>query len=193
MKTPADIRIADFERIALPHLGSLYGLARSIVHDGSEAEDLVQDTMLKAFRAFDTFERDSNCRAWLSRILVNTYINQYRRAKRARLYVEEARADVEPAEIEPIDDGMGDLATEPERLADLVDDQIRSALLSLPEEYRIVVVMSDLQGMRYQEISEALDIPLGTVRSRLSRGRDKLRRKLSRYAGTMGYATTTNG
>lgn len=181
--TGPDDRSARFEREALVHLDGLYGLALRLTGgDAARAEDLVQDTMLKAWRAWDRFERGSNARAWLSTILRNTFINDFRRRQRrpdpmAFEEVAERALFAEVADEDP-EGGFFDR---------LVDDEVVAAIDELPDEFRIAVVLSDLEGLGYEEISRAMGIPVGTVKSRLYRGRRRLQRSLYAYAREMGY------
>lgn len=181
--TGSDDRSARFEREALVHLDGLYGLALRLTGgDAARAEDLVQDTMLKAWRAWDRFEPGTNARAWLSTILRNTFINDFRRRTRrpepvAFEDVAERAVFVEVAEEDP-EGGFFDR---------LVDDEVIAAIDELPDEFRVAVVLSDLEGLGYEEISRAMGIPVGTVKSRLYRGRRRLQRSLYAYAREMGY------
>jgi len=181
---------SEFEALALPHLDSLYRTALRMTRKPEEAEDLVQETFMKAFRSFATFEPDTNFRAWLFKILTNSYINRYRKQQGnpARTSLEDvggflaseqaAEAAIEPAEAP----GLLEAALE-ERF----DQEVKHALDDLPEDFRQVVVMALVEGMSYKEIAQALDCPLGTVMSRLYRGRQVLRRRLADYARQQGY------
>ena len=169
-----------FEREALTHLDAMYRFARSLTRDAAEADDLVQETCVKALRAFDTFEEGSNCKAWLFRIMKNTFINRLRVMHR-----EIGLEDVgEPA----LGNGLQDpspLARGPEAAIILTaaGDQIRSALAAVPEDFRTVVVLADVEGLSYKEIADVAAIPIGTVMSRLFRGRRLLRDRLSAAMG----------
>lgn len=182
MTEPAE-RSARFEREALVHLDRLYGLALRLTGgDEPRAEDLVQDTVLKAWRAWDRFEPGTNARAWLATILRNTFINDYRRRSRRPdpvPYDEIADRSVFAEIVE--EDPEGDF------FARLVDDEVVAAIDELPEEFRVAVVLSDLEGLGYEEVSDAMGIPVGTVKSRLYRGRRRLQRRLYSYAKEMGY------
>lgn len=180
---------ARFERDALPLLDQLYGVARKYARSAADAEDLVQETMLKAYASFHTFEDGTNIRAWLFRILTNTWINSYRAAQRrpdevladtvtdAQLAAVAARSTVELASAE--------LAA----LEALGDDEVCHAVQSLPEFQRIVLYYADVVGFRYKEIAEILQIPVGTVMSRLHRGRRELRGLLAEIAVARGYVS----
>jgi RNA polymerase sigma-70 factor (ECF subfamily) len=157
----------EFEQAAVIHLEYLYGLAKALTHDSVFSEDLVQETYLKAYSNFDMFRRGTNCLAWLVRIMTNTYINHYHNNDIIR---EEPKGEARAIELVDVDD---------ERLLDnYVSDYIKRAINSLPGDYRIMVIMADLRGLTYQDIATFLGCPLGTMRSRLSRGRTLLKRKL---------------
>ena len=168
----------EFETQAVIHLEYLYGLARGLTHDSTFSEDLVQDTYLRAYRNFDMFRRGTNCLAWLIRIMTNTFINHYHKSKRRPIH-QELNHEICSGERNP-DGRMHDVsAVDDEKLLDyFVSDRIKKAINSLPGEYRVMVIMADLRGLPYQDIALHLGCPLGTVRSRLSRGRNILKRKL---------------
>jgi len=177
----------EFEAEALQHLGVLYESAFHLARDETAAEDLVQETCLRAFRFWDKYEKGTNCRAWLLRILRNTFINQYRRKS---IEVDQ----VDPSELDRYYNQLVETATIPgqrdpaqELFANLVDDEIIQAMERLPEEFREVVILSDLQDLSYKEIAEVLDCPIGTVRSRLSRGRKMLQSLLYDFAVQGGF------
>lgn len=173
-----------------PHVDSLYAMAVRMTRDRAEAEDLVQETMLKAFRYIDRYQVGTNARAWLSRILTNTFYNRHR-AKKARpeLLLTDDTYQLEERtaghETHPLDI---DVENEQELYRKLFCDEIRHALEALPPHYRIVVLLADLQELAYKEISEILEIPIGTVMSRLHRGRKDLRQRLKTYAKQEGFA-----
>jgi len=172
-----------FEQEALPHLDAMYRFARSLTRDGAEADDLVQETCVKALRAFDTFEKGSNCKAWLFRIMKNTFINRLRVIHR-----EISMDDMGDSASGNIVAGLPDpspLARGPEAAVILTaaGDQIRTALTAVPEDFRTVVVLADVEGLSYKEIAEVAAIPIGTVMSRLFRGRRLLRDRLSAAMG----------
>jgi RNA polymerase sigma-70 factor (ECF subfamily) len=175
-----------FEREAMPHMDALYRTALRMTKNESDAEDLVQETMIKAYRFWDKFEPGSNCRAWLFKIMTNIFINDYRSKSRAPVAVD----------VDDIDDNYlyGQLASQsdddnPERqlFAKIFDKDVRKAIEELPEDFRLVVVLSFLEGFAYQEIAEIADLQLGTVKSRLHRGRKLLQKRLLDYAITNGY------
>jgi RNA polymerase sigma-70 factor, ECF subfamily len=173
---------ASFEREALPHLDVLYRVALRLAGDPSAAEDLVQDTMLRAFRGWSGYRPGTNARAWLLTILRNTFINEYRRRKR-----EPISMDIEVAEPHAIYRDVADADPEGEFFSRIVDTRILEAVDRLPTPFREVVVLSDMEGLGYAEIAESLDIPVGTVKSRLFRGRRQLQRELYDHAVEMGY------
>jgi RNA polymerase sigma-70 factor, ECF subfamily len=176
-----------FERDALPLLDQLYGVARRYARSAADAEDLVQETMLKAYASFHTFEDGTNIRAWLFRILTNTWINSYRAAQRRP---DEVLADtVTDAQLAAVAArSAAELASaELAALEALGDDEVRQAVQALPEFQRVVVYYADVAGFRYKEIADVLQIPVGTVMSRLHRGRSQLRSLLAEIAVARGY------
>lgn len=176
----AEEKRREFEEIALQYMDSLYIAALRVTRDEIEAQDLIQDAYLRAYRFFDKFEKGTNFKAWLFKILKNLYINRYRRESKVVQMV-----DVSDAEA------SGDLPAvatpEDEIFDELFDDDVTNAMDSLPEEFRIVIVLSDLEGFSYKEIAEILNCPIGTVMSRLHRGRRLLRKSLHEYAEKCGY------
>lgn len=175
-----------FETEALPLLDQLYGAALRMTRNPADAQDLVQDTYMKAYQAFASFEPGTNLKAWLYRILTNTYINSYRKAQRQPL---QTSAD-ELLDWQVVDsashDAVGLQSAEVEALKRIPDSRISEALMALPEDYRMAVYYADVQGLAYKEIAEVLDIPIGTVMSRLSRGRKALRVALKDVAAEYG-------
>jgi RNA polymerase sigma-70 factor, ECF subfamily len=179
---------AEFEREALAHLDALYGAAYRLTRNPRDAEDLVQDALLRAYRFWDTFEKDSNCKAWLLRILTNTFINEYQRKKRSREVLDAAQAEQEAT------DGVlhhagADTQKSPEGLLleRSVSDDVQRALDALPDEFRTAVVLCDIEGLSYKEIAEIMECPVGTVMSRLFRGRRLLEAALKDFAVAAGY------
>ncbi len=177
---------SDFEREAMSHLSTLLAVGSRLTRSNSEAEDLVQDTLLKALRAQEHFTPGSNMRAWLLRILTNTFINRYRRGGLERSVLDGPDAD-------PLADGWIGASTmeamrDPESRAmrALLEKEIVGALDELPEEFRLAVVLSDVEELSYKEISEIMGCPIGTVMSRLHRGRRLLKRRLFEHARTLG-------
>jgi RNA polymerase sigma-70 factor (ECF subfamily) len=171
-----------FEREALTHLDAVYRTALRLSGDPSDAEDLVQETMLKAYRAWDQYERGTNAKAWLLTILRNTYINTYRRAKARPVMV-----DVN--EIEPYTVFRNVRSADPEAafFSQIVDDRVTAAIATLPDEFREVLVLSDTEDLSYAEIAATVGIPVGTVKSRLFRARQLLQKQLYDYALAEGY------
>jgi RNA polymerase sigma-70 factor (ECF subfamily) len=168
----------EFEQAAVVHLEYLYGLARALTHDSVFSEDLVQETYLKAYSNFDMFRRGTNCLAWLVRIMTNTYINHYHKNKKSPRH-QELNNEIVREEPKPEPRAIELVDVDDERLLDnYVSDYIKKAINSLPGDYRVMVIMADLRGLSYQDIATFPGCPLGTVRSRLSRGRTLLKRKL---------------
>ncbi len=172
----------------MPHINSMYNFAYRLTLDEDDANDLVQDTYLKAFRFIDSFERGTNAKAWLFRILKNSFINDYRKKSK-----EPAKVDYQDVETyynsEDVDRQITpDLRVE--ALQDMIGDEISNALNSLDVDFRTVIILCDLEGFKYDEMAKILDIPIGTVRSRLHRARNLLKEKLSEYAKKMGYKNT---
>jgi RNA polymerase sigma-70 factor (ECF subfamily) len=175
----------EFEREAIPHMDALYNFALRMTGDGDDANDLVQDTFLKAFRFFDKFEKGTNCKAWLFRIMKNTFINTYRKKSK-----EPDKVDYEDVEnfYENAKPSSTDSAhLEKEIYDNLLDDDISSAIASLPDDFKTVIILSDIEGFTYDEIADFIDCPVGTVRSRLHRARKMLFAKLHKYAQDKGY------
>lgn len=179
-----------FEREALPLLDQLYGGALRMTKNPSDAEDLVQETYMKAYQAFDSFKPGTNLRAWLYRIMTNLYINSYRKAQRqpSQLPTEEI-SDYQLYSTSS-HHSTGLESAEVEALKGIPDREISDALNALAEDYRMVVYYADIEGLAYKEIAEILDIPLGTVMSRLHRGRKQLRGALKEVAHSYGIDTT---
>lgn len=176
MPTPPSTETA-FERDVLPHLDLMYRVALRLTGDAASAEDLVQDAVLKAFRAWGTFRQGTNARGWLLTILRNTFINDYRRRRRTPVHV-----DLDVAEQHALVHEHAGQDPEGEFFHALVDDRIIAAIDALPEEFREVVVLSDVEGLGYAQIAETVGVPVGTVKSRLFRARKQLQAALLEYA-----------
>ena len=175
-------RRARFERDALPFLDQLYAAAMRMTRNPTDAEDLVQETYVKAFAAFHQFTEGTNLKAWLYRILTNTYINTYR--KRQREPQQSDAAEVEDYQLHRAEShsSAGLRSAEDVALEHLPDSDVKRALLEIPEEFRLAVYFADVEGYAYKEIAEIMGTPIGTVMSRLHRGRGKLRQRLASYA-----------
>ena len=180
-------KVREFEDVALVHLDLLYNSALQMTKNPEDAEDLVQETFVRAFRFFDKFEKGTNCKAWLFKIMRNNFINRYR--KKAK---EPTKVDFSEVENTYSGDIKEELLSEhgmrsAEKVFEtMVEDDVKNAMDSLPEEFRAAIILSDLEGFSYQEIAEALDCPIGTVRSRISRGRKYLQKKLFDFAKKKG-------
>ena len=177
-----------FERDALVFMDQLYAAALRYTKNPEDARDLVQDTYLKAFNSFHQFEEGSNLRAWLYRILTTTFINTYRKDQRRPQLASGELEDWQLAEAQSHTSDLGKSA-EVEALENLPDSDIKRALQEIPEEFRIAVYLADVEGFSYKEIAKIVEVPAGTVMSRLHRGRKLLREKLADYAKELGYST----
>jgi RNA polymerase sigma-70 factor (ECF subfamily) len=179
---------ADFERQAMPHIDSLYGAAYRLTRNPRDAEDLVQDSLLRAYRFWDSFEQDSNCKAWLLRIVTNTFINEYQRRKRSREILDAATAEQEATDGVLVHANAHDKMSPDRALLEAsVSDDVQRALEALPEDFRTAVILCDMQGLSYKEIAEIMECPVGTVMSRLFRGRKLLAAGLREFALAEGY------
>jgi RNA polymerase sigma-70 factor (ECF subfamily) len=179
---------ADFERDAMQYTRQLYSAAMRMTRNPSDAEDLVQETFLKAYRAYDTFEEGTNLKAWLYRILTNTYINKYRKESRRPTEVDLGTVEDFYLYRRVGSDESAEVArtTEDRVLDGLVEADIKKAVEDLPENFRLPVLLADLEGFSYKEIAEILDIPIGTVMSRLHRGRKAMQKSLWEFAVNRG-------
>jgi RNA polymerase sigma-70 factor (ECF subfamily) len=184
---------ARFAELAMEYMGSLYSAALRMTRNPADAEDLVQETYLKAYRSFGTFQEGTNLKAWLYKILTNTFINSYRARKRRP----------EQTELDEVEDlylyrRLGGLeaaaagrSAEEEVLDSFTDTEVKEALESLPESFRLAVLLADVEGFSYKEIADILDIPIGTVMSRLHRGRKALQKALFDFGMQRGLVAQT--
>lgn len=176
-----------YHREMIPHMTLLYNYALRLTGNEDDAKDLLQDTYLKAYRFIDKYEKETNAKAWLFRILKNSFINTYRKQARTPVQVE----------YDAVEEFVDLLKESSVRSADLrkdiydhlLEDEVVTAMESLTEEFRTIIILSDLEEMTYEEIAGILDIPLGTVRSRLHRARQAMQEKLYQYALKRGYIT----
>lgn len=179
---------ADFADDAMPFMNQLYATAMRMTRNPADAEDLVQETYLRGYRGYERFEAGTNLRAWLFRILTNTYINSYRKKQRRP----------KETDFEDVEDlylyrriGSGDAASlgqsaEDVLLEGLTEAEIKEAVENLPEQYRLAVLLADVEGFAYKEIAEILDVPIGTVMSRIHRGRNRLQKALYEFGRARG-------
>jgi RNA polymerase sigma-70 factor (ECF subfamily) len=174
-----------FEQEFLPHADALYTFAFHLTYKEEDAHDLVQDTFLKAYRFIDSYIAGTNAKAWLFKILKNTFINEYRRKSK-----EPNRVDIDDvAAYQDVDDTshVGSLDLREEVVQGLIGDEVTKAINQLPVDFRTVILLCDVEGFSYEEIAKIVDIPVGTVRSRLHRARNLLKDMLRNYAKTLGY------
>ncbi len=174
-----------FDQEFMPHIHSMYNFGYRLTLDRDDAKDLVQDTYLKAFRFIESFQKGTNAKAWLFRILKNSFINDYRKKSK-----EPSKVDYQEVETYYNSDEVDRQITPDlrvESLKDMIGDEISNALNSLDVDFRTVIILCDLEGFKYEEMAKILDIPIGTVRSRLHRARNLLKEKLKSYAQSMGY------
>jgi len=184
---------ARFTDLAMEYMPALYSAALRMTRNPSDAEDLVQETYLKAYRAFSTFAEGTNLKAWLYRILTNTYINTYRAARRRPEI-----ADVEDVEdlylyrhLAPVGGRDPGRSAEDVALESFTDDEVKAAIESLPDVFRIAVLLADVEGFSYKEIAGITDVPIGTVMSRIHRGRRALEKALHEFAEARGLVGTS--
>jgi|SRR3954451_17349211 RNA polymerase sigma-70 factor (ECF subfamily) len=182
----------EFERTALVHLDAMYGAAYRLTRNPRDAEDLVQDALLRAYRFWDSFQQDSNCKAWLLRIVTNTFINEYQRKKRSREVLDAATSEQTATDGVLVHAEANDkVSPEQAMLAASVSDDVQRALQQLPDDFRTAVILCDMQGLSYKEIAEIMECPVGTVMSRLFRGRKLLAAALKDFAVNEGYVKPT--
>lgn len=184
-------RKEDFENEAMPHINLLQNYAYRMCGNRLDADDLVQETYLRAFRFFNKFEKGTNCKAWLFRIMKNLFINDYRKSQKQP-------GKVDYGEIENFFDSIKSDKLDSNDLqekvfSNLLDDDLTNALNSLQDDFKTVVILCDIEGLSYEEIAEFVQCPIGTVRSRLHRGRKLLQQKLYKYAKEKGYDVDGNG
>jgi RNA polymerase sigma factor (sigma-70 family) len=174
-----------FEKEFMPLLDSLYNFAYRLTLDEDDANDLVQETFLKAYRFFDSYEQGTNAKAWLFRILKNSFINDFRKKSK-----EPSKIDYNEVETFYNSDDVDQNITADLRVdsvSEMIGDEVANALNTLAVDFRTIIILCDLEGFTYEEMSKILDIPIGTVRSRLHRARNLLKEKLKNYATSMGY------
>jgi RNA polymerase sigma-70 factor (ECF subfamily) len=179
---------ATFAEVAMQHMPSLYSAALRMTRNAAEAEDLVQETYLKAYRAYGRFQEGTNLKAWLYKILTNTFINSYRSKKRRP-----ELSDVDDVEdlylfrrLGGLEGAVAGRSAEDEVMDLFTDSEVKEALESLPESFRMAVLLSDVEGFSYKEIAEIMDVPIGTVMSRLHRGRKALQKALVEFGRDRG-------
>jgi len=178
-------KVEIFDNEFLPQIDSMYNFAYRLTYDEDDAKDLVQETYLKAFRFIDSFQRGTNAKAWLFRILKNSFINDFRKKSK-----QPAKVDYQEVETYYNSEGVDESITTDlrvEAVQDMIGDEVSNALNSLAVDFRTVIILCDLEGFTYEEMAKILDIPIGTVRSRLHRARNLLKDKLKSYADSMGY------
>jgi len=174
-----------FDREFLPHIHSMYNFAFRLTYDEDDANDLVQETYMKAFRFIGSFQEGTNAKAWLFRILKNSFINDFRKKSK-----QPAKVDYQEVETFYNSDDVDESITTDlrvETVQDMIGDEVSTALNALAVDFRTVIILCDLEGFTYEEMAKILDIPIGTVRSRLHRARNLLKDKLKTYASSMGY------
>lgn len=185
-------RRKEFEEIALAHVDSLYNMALRLLFNKEEAEDLVQETYLKAYRFFDTFQKGTNIKAWLFKILRNTFINKYRKSTSmpGEVFLEDielVNASLTYEQETKPEESIDTLESKYTDLSSLLDDDVKRAIDSLPIEYREAILFSDVEELSYKDISEITNVPIGTVKSRLNRARKLLQKSLWEYAKDRGF------
>ena len=177
---------AEFEEVALPYLSRIYAAAFYLIKNEAEAEDLVQETYLRALRFFDKFEPGTNCKAWLLTILRNLFINRYRAKRRDPEMVDWEKIDETYESIVARHEGVEKADPESLFFSRLMDDEVQEALKELPEEHRTAIILVDIEELSYEEAAKVMECAVGTIRSRLSRGRRMLQLSLREYAQKRG-------
>jgi len=182
---------ASFTELAMEHMPSLYTAALRMTRNPSDAEDLVQETYLKAYRAFGTFREGTNIKAWLYRILTNTYINTYRAKKRRpeETHIDDVENLYLYRRLGGLEGAQSGRSAEDEVLDHFTDADVKAAIEALPEQFRMAVLLGDVEGFSYKEIAEILDVPIGTVMSRLHRGRRALQKRLYDFGRQRGLVS----
>ncbi|MDZ7763759.1 MAG: sigma-70 family RNA polymerase sigma factor [Melioribacteraceae bacterium] len=175
----------DFEREAIPHKDALFNFALKLTGGEDEADDLVQETYLKAFRFFDKFELGTNCKAWLFSIMKNTFINEYRKVSKEpnKVDYEDVQNFYENIKADEVQ--TNHLVSD--SFSNVFDDEITDAIAELPSDFQTIIILADIEGYSYEEIAEFMSCPIGTVRSRLHRARKLMFTKLHDYAENIGY------
>jgi RNA polymerase sigma-70 factor, ECF subfamily len=183
---------ATFADAAMEHMGSLYTAALRMTRNPADAEDLVQETYLKAYRAYNTFQEGTNLKAWLYKILTNTFINSYRSRKRRPEQTEfdEGEDLYLFRRLGGLEAARSGRSAEEEVMDHFTEDDVKAAVEALPEQFRMAVLLADVEGFSYKEIADILDVPIGTVMSRLHRGRRSLQKALHDFAVQRGLAST---
>jgi len=187
-----DNRRKEFEDVAMEHLDSLYSMAIRLVFNREAAEDLVQETYLKAYRFFDTFQKGTNIKAWLFKILRNTFINKYRKTVNlpSEIFyedVESVNSNLSYKQESDFAELTDTLETKYNDLGNLMEDDVKHAIDNLPIEYKEAILLSDVEELSYNDIAEITNVPIGTVKSRLNRGRKLLQKSLWEYAKDRGF------
>ena len=178
-------KVEIFEQEFLPHIHSINNFAYRITFDEDDAKDLVQETYFKSFRFIDSFQKGTNAKAWLFRILKNSFINEFRKKNK-----EPVKIDYQEVEAFYNSDEVNHMIAsnlQVEAVKEMIGDEVSIALNSLEVDFRTVIILCDIEGFSYEEMALILDVPIGTIRSRLHRARNLLREKLRKYAGSMGY------
>ena len=179
-------REALFEQELLPHADALYNFAYHLTYSDADADDLVQETFMKAYRSIDSYHQGTNAKAWLFKILKNAFINEYRRKSKLPDTVNyEDYLAVDDNDEDTVTHALVDIKEDV--FAGMMGDEVSGALNSLPDDFRTVILLCDMEGFSYEEIAKIVDIPIGTVRSRLHRARNMLKDKLKDYASKMGF------
>lgn len=178
-------KVKIFDHEFMPHIDSMYNFAYRLTYDEDDSKDLVQDTYLKSYRFIHSFQKGTNAKAWLFRILKNSFINDFRKKSK-----QPSKVDYQEVESFYNSEGTEKAMTTDLRvdaIKDMIGDEISIALNALAVDFRTVIILCDLEGFTYEEMAKILDIPIGTVRSRLHRARNLLKEKLESYAKSMGY------